>query len=138
MDGNLVSSHVLLLEKGWVGDGAGANHEESSLEVDGVEVFKQVASVKCRAIVVSETPSHLIRALDDIIGISASTAGPPAAAGVGDGSWVRRASAGDGCSDVGDGNAGCSDILDPLLNLGRVRRGSLVQGRVVGGTQCKR
>ena len=138
VDSNLMPSHVLLLEESRVGDGTRTNDEEGSLKVDGVEVLKQVTGVEGRTIVVSETPSHLIGALDDIVGISTSTTGPPASTAVRNCLRVGRTSTSNGCGDVGDSNTRRGNLLDPLLDLGRVRWGGLVQGGVAGRTERER
>ena len=137
VDSNLVLSHVLLLQESRVGDRTRTDDEERRLEVGVVEVGEKFASVESGTVVVSETPSHLVRALNDIIVVHASTARPPAAAGVRSRLGVRTAATGNGRSNVGDGNAGRVDLLDPLLNLGGANIGRLVQSRIVGRVEAQ-
>lgn len=72
----------------------------------------------------SETPSEFVGTCGDIHVTRASTASPPATASIGRCLGIGWTTSSYGGSDVGDGDAGILDILDPLLNLGRVcRRG---------------
>lgn len=126
VNGNLVLRHVLVLEESGVRDRTRADDEERSLQVDGVEVVKKITGVQSGTVVVGETPGHLVWALFNVVIGLATTAGPPATGGVGSSRSVRRAAAiCSGGSEVGDINARSRDLLDPLLNLRRVRGGEL-------------
>lgn len=135
MHSELVAGHVLLLEKGRVRDGTGADDKERGLEVHLVEILEKVRRVGSRAIVVGETPGELLGADSDIGVPNTSTARPPAVAGVRSSLRVSPASTSHGRGNVGDRDARVLDILDPLLYDGRVGGGQLVESWVVCGLQ---
>ena len=135
MDANLMTSHVLLLQHRRVRDSTGADHEHSRLQVVLVEVLQEVGRVQRGTVVVGQTPCVLVGAGRDIRVADAATACPPAAALVGGELGVGGASTGLGGLEVGNLDARVLHLLDPLLDLGRVRRGRLVERRVVGGRE---
>lgn len=91
--------------------------------------------MSCRTIIICKTPLVLIGTSGDIRLASATTTRPPAIARVGCRSCVRRASTNNIRIDVWDCNTGISDLLDPCLSLGRIRRRRLVKWWIVGRRQ---
>lgn len=129
---DLVTGEVLLLEERGVGERARADDEEGGLEVVLVEVVEEVRGIGRGAVVVGQAPGELVGAADDVGRAGAPAAGPPAALRVvRDGAGVSGAPAGDGGGESGDRDARVLDVLDPLQDLGGVRRGRLVERGVV-------
>lgn len=135
VNANLMTSKVFLLKKTGEGNDSRTHDEHSREEVGLAQIGEEIGSVSCRAIVISKTPLVLIRTSGDIRIASATTTSPPTAARVGGGSRIRRASTSDGSSDVWDSNTGLSDLLDPRLDFGRIRRRRPVKRRIVGRSQ---
>jgi len=82
VNGNMMSPQVFTLKDSRERNGTRADHEKCGLEIDHIQIVKQLGGVKCRAIVISQTPGLSIRALGNISVTSAATTSPPAAAGV--------------------------------------------------------
>lgn len=92
-----------------------ADQEERRLELVGVEEVEQPRRILARAVVVRDAPRELVRALGDVGVAGASSAGPPAAGGVGRLLGARRAVAVDGFGEVGD--VCVLDLIEPLLDF---------------------
>lgn len=135
MHGDLMALEVLRLDKGGTGDDAGADGEERPLDSLLVEIRKQVGRVGRRAVIVRQTPVVLCRASRDIVVALAASARPPATSRVLGRLGVVRTAAKVGGSEVGDGDTGVLDLLDPLLDFVGIQRGRLVKRRIVLRTQ---
>jgi len=82
VNGNMMSPQVFTLKDSRKRNGTRADHEKRGLEIDRIQVVKQLGGVKCWAIVISQTPGLSIGALGNISVTSAATTSPPAAAGI--------------------------------------------------------
>ena len=135
VNGDLVATHVFLLQECGVGDDTRTDRKESSLEVVLVKIVEQVGSVKGGTVVVGQTPRVLVGACRDISITDATTASPPTTALVLGKLRVGGATTGLSRLEVGDSDARVLDVLDPLLDFGRVSRWGLVERGVVGGRE---
>jgi len=135
VDTDLMTRHVLLTEDVREGDSAGTDGEECCADVDLGEVLQEVLGIGSRAIIVSDTPSHFVRASCDISATSAASASPPATSGICNSLRVGGATTENSGRDVGDRDTGVVDLLDPLLYLWRICGRRLIERRIVGGVQ---
>jgi hypothetical protein len=135
MDSNLVTLEVFFLKKGRVRDDTRADDEKGGLEVNLVQIVKEIRRVRSRAIVICETPGVLLRAGGDIGFARATTARPPTDAWVGCRLRVRRASTSNSRRIIGDLDTRCLNFLNPLQHLRGIRRWWRVKGRVVARQQ---
>ena len=132
---DLMTSKIFLLEKTGEGNDSRTYDEHGREEVNLAQICEEIRGVSCRAIIICKTPLVLIGTSGDICFASATTTSPPATARVGCRSRVRRASTSDSSSDVRDCNTGLGDLLNPRLDLGRIRRRRPLKRRIVGRRQ---
>ena len=102
-----------------------------SVSSQTIECFR-LRTVGSGTVIETDTPSELVGAGDNVSITRASTAGPPAATGVRNCVWVGGTSARLSDGDIGNSDARCVNLSDPLLHLGGVRRRQLVERRIVG------
>ena len=139
MDSKLVAGHVLYLHERRVGDCARADNEECGVQVLLIEILQQFGGVETGAIIISQTPSQLIRTICYISLSDTTTTSPPA------GTRLRRVSSRRRVSlattrqvdrNIRDNNARLLNFLDPLLDLGGVGRRRPIKRRIVGRGEC--
>lgn len=130
VSGELMAGHVFCLQDRGAGDCPGTDDEERRLEGVGVEIVEQIGSIRGWSIVVTQSPSQLIRASRDIRRPRALSARPPAPTRISNSSSIRRvrASSNTRWGIVGNRDTRVCDLLDPRLDLGCGGIGNQVEG----------
>jgi hypothetical protein len=137
MNAYLVTGKILSLQNSGRGNGSRTHDEHGRADVDLIQRIEESRGIRARAIIICATPAVLRGASSDISRACATTTSPPANGWVGCRSGVSWASTSNVNCDVRDCNTGLLDLLDPLLDLRRIRRRRFVERRIVSRGQLR-